>query len=721
MRIYLNDYNTGTLEKAESLLFNGNGLIGVRGNLEEDYYDHFNTNRETYINGFYEIKKISYPEKFHGFTETGETMISVVDGQTTLITIGGEKFRIDQGEIASSMRYLDMEAGQTVRELVWISPMGRKTKITITRLTSFAHKNTFIMQYKFERLNHNEKIRLTTHINFYPVKTIDKNDPRMSHDIQKIKVTHVDELAGWVQFKAPNSGISGYCAWNFNEAPIRTENCEDRIIIENILADATFTKTFSYGLGGLDTPSVEGMDLSFEDHQGRQKEYLTKFWNTAKVEIEADDNLEESVNFGTYSLLSSLGTSGNNSIAAKGLSGSGYEGHYFWDTEIYIYPTFLHFAPDLAKQMLKFRINTIEKARENREMVGYKKGILYPWRTISGIETSPFFEAGFAQHHINGDIAYAFIRYYQSTGDTDLFFDGGYEVILETARLFADIGYEKNEKFHIDGVTGPDEYTVIVNDNYYTNLLVANQFNWVYKLAEILKSADEKRWNDLVSTLKVTKSELDQLKRYSEIMEKPFCEELGIIAQDRDFLNKERWPFWAEGKFPLLLNYHPLVIYRYQVSKQADAVMALMLFPEAEELDIVRRSIEYYDEVTTHDSSLSYSAFSVVYNRVGNLDKSYQYFMENARCDLDNLHGNTKDGLHTASMGGTMMSILYGFCDLRFEEDGFTLNPKLPKQIQTIKLQVVYKGETYRITVCKEAYEIEKLTDCVEPKFPKIL
>ena len=708
MRIYLNDYSTKTLEKAESLLFNGNGLVGVRGNLEEDYYDHFKTNRETYINGFYETKKIHYPEKFHGFTETGETMISVIDGQTTLITIGGENFRIDEGEVTGSSRYLDMEMGQTVREWVWTSPRGLQTKIAITRLTSFAHKNIFTMHYEFERLNHDEEIRLTTHINFYPIKTIDENDPRMSHDIQKIKVTNVDEEAGFVQFEAPRSKIKGHCVWRFNEEALKVETLDDRIVAQHVLTKSTFTKTFSYGLGGLKTSCDDGFDLSFEEHQALQKEYLAKFWDTAKVEIEADDDLEESVNFGTYALLSSLGTNGNNSIAAKGLSGSGYEGHYFWDTEMYIYPTFLHFAPDLARQMLQFRINTIPKARLNREMVGYKKGILYPWRTISGVETSPFFEAGFAQHHINGDIAYAFIRYYESTGDTDLFFDGGYEVVLETARLFSDIGYEKNGKFHIDGVTGPDEYTVIVNDNYYTNVLVANQFKWVYRLAQILKTADEKRWNDLVASLSITEDELSELNRYSDIMEKPFDEALGIIAQDRDFLNKEKWPFLDEGKFPLLLHYHPLVIYRYQVSKQADAVMALMLFPEAEALDIVRRSVDYYDEVTTHDSSLSYSAFSVVYNRVGNLDKSYQYFMENARCDLDNLHGNTKDGLHTASMGGTMMSILYGFCDLRFEKDGFTLNPKLPKQIRRIKFSMVYKDEIYRITIDGQGYGITK-------------
>ena len=706
MRIYLNENNKETLEKAESLLFNGNGFIGVRGNLEEAYYDHFKTNRETYINGFYETKKISYPEKFHGFTETGETMISVVDGQTTHITIGGETFRIDSGTVTDEERYLDMEKGETVRAWTWTSPRGHQTKIKLTRLASFVHKNLFSMRYEFERIDHDEEIRLETHLNFYPVKTIDKNDPRMSHDIQKIEVVDADLEMQTIAFQAPRSGLRGFCTWSLNERPLSVRKLDERVVIENVLAGTTFVKTFSYGLH---EKTTSGMLKSFEQLQEVQASYLADFWATAKVEIESDDDLEESVNFGTYALLASLGTSGQNSIAAKGLSGSGYEGHYFWDTEMYIFPTFLHFAPHLAKQMLQYRINKIEKARENREMVGYRKGILYPWRTISGVETSPFFEAGFAQHHINGDIAYAFIRYYESTRDTELLFAGGYEVILETARLFADIGYEKNGTFHIDGVTGPDEYTVIVNDNYYTNVLVANQFGWVYKLAHIMKQHDAKRWGELAERLELDAQELESLKRYSAIMEKPFNDELGIIAQDRDFLNKEKWPFFADEKTPLLLHYHPLEIYRYQVSKQADAVLALMLFPELEDLDVVRKSVDYYDEVTTHDSSLSYSAFSVVYNRVGNLEKSYQYFMENARCDLDNLHGNTKDGLHTASMGGTLMTILYGFCDLRFGEDGFTLNPKLPPQIKKIRCAIVYQGDVYRIEVANDAYTVEKV------------
>jgi alpha,alpha-trehalose phosphorylase len=238
--------------------------------------------------------------------------------------------------------------------------------------------------------------------------------------------------------------------------------------------------------------------------------------------------------------------------------------------------------------------------------------------------------------------------------------------------------------------------------------MVKHHFYWVHKLASILADVDEKRWNQLVKGLAISEQELEEMLTYSEIMTMPFNEKQQIVKQDRDFLNKEKWPFTDEEKHPLLLHYHPLTIYRYQVSKQADAIMALMLFPDEQSEEVTRNTGYYYDDMTTHDSSLSYSAFSIVYNRLGDTEKSYQYFLKNARCDLDNLHRNTKDGVHTAAMGGTFMNILYGFCDLRLEENQFTLNPRLPKEIKNIRFSIVYKGEIYRISVTQDSYSVQK-------------
>jgi len=198
----------------------------------------------------------------------------------------------------------------------------------------------------------------------------------------------------------------------------------------------------------------------------------------------------------------------------------------------------------------------------------------------------------------------------------------------------------------------------------------------------------------------VTKSEIESLSWLSDIIAKPADREKKLVAQDRDFLKKAQWPHWDDTtRHPLLLHYHPLTIYRYQVCKQADAVLALMLLPDEEDLETTKNSVEYYDRITTHDSSLSFSSFSIMFTRIGDTAKGYEYFLKNARLDLDNLHKNTKDGLHLASMGGTILTLLYGFCGLRVTDDSFTINPCLPKEIRSIKLKIHHGGKVHEISV----------------------
>lgn len=708
MKLFINDYDKESVEKAESLFFNGNGHLGIRGSLEEDYYDYYATNRETYINGFYDTKEIQYPEKMFGFTPTGESMISVIDGQTTLITIGDERFRINEGTIRDSKRYVDMSQGVTVRELTWTSPSQKTTRITMTRLVSFVHKNLFLHKFDFERIDHQEPITLETHLNIAPIRTIDKDDPRMSHELTSVEVTAVNLAQQSCQFQTRQALLPAEVKWQLN-VPHTAEKTAERILLQSTLASESYVKTLSYARQG---EEHSGLELTFDEVLELQKAYLADFWQDAQIRIVSEADLEESVNYSSYALLQSLGTDGKTSIAAKGLSGSGYEGHYFWDTEMFIFPVFLHLRPELAKAILSFRINTLEGARKNRELFGYQQGALYPWRTISGSESSAFFEAGSAQHHINADIAYAFIRYFQYTDDFELMLNGGLDVLVETSRLFLEIGYEKNGRFHLDKVTGPDEYTVLVNDNYYTNRMVGHQLEWTAKIARTLAAEQPQAYQKLVERLHLTEEELSEMIRCSQIMEQPFDETLGILAQDRDFLNKAHWPFSKEEtQYPLLLNYHPLVIYRYQIAKQADAVLALMLFQDEFDPETVRKTVEYYDQVTTHDSSLSYSTFSIVYSRLGELEKGYRYFLENARMDLDNLHHNTKDGIHTASMGGTFLSIVYGFCNLTIKDNSLQIEPHLPKEIREIHLPIQFQGKSYYIHVTQDEHWIEIRTN----------
>lgn len=707
MKIYANELDGSTLEKSESILFAGNGHLGVRGSLDEQAYTKYKTNRSTFLNGFYESHEIKYPEKLHGFPEIGESMIGVPDLQTTKIIINGEAFSVETGEMLEHERYLDMQKGIIFRHIVWKSPKGFVTEIEIERLVSFVEKSLFYTSIEINRINHDKEIMLETSIKFKQMKTIDVEDPRTDLHKKNIQISDVNLALRTLNFKTLHSHLSGELRWETNGNDITTVLSEQEIIVQEKYPNHKWVKKSSYAFGDVKHSSLT---LSFCNLKEKQRTFLENFWNIAKVEIDSKYKLEESVNYGIYALLSSVGNTDRTSIAAKGLSGSGYEGHFFWDTEMYMLPLFIYSYPELAKSIIGFRISTLPAAKKNAKNFGYEKGALYPWRTISGIESSTFFEAGSAQVHINSDIAISIIRYYDATLDMEFLLNGGFEVLLETARFFEQIGFEKDGSFHINNVSGPDEYTVLGNNNYYTNIMIKHHYLGLLNIVEIIKKWNVNIWEELSNKVSIAQEELDEMQRHAHNIVILKDETLQVLKQDASFLDKQYWPF-QEDKRPLLLYYHPLTIYRYQICKQADTVMGLMMFPNEQNYDITKNTIEYYDKITTHDSSLSYSVFSIVYSHLGQTEKAFDYFMKNCRTDLDDLHGNTFDGIHTASMGGNYLSILYGFAGATFEHGKFKINPHLPKEIYSLTFKVMYRGTMYRVHMNHEqkTYELEEI------------
>jgi alpha,alpha-trehalose phosphorylase len=425
-----------------------------------------------------------------------------------------------------------------------------------------------------------------------------------------------------------------------------------------------------------------------------QRAYLRRFWESADASIDGNDGDDRSMRFNLYQLLQAAGRDGLSSIAAKGLSGEGYEGHYFWDTEMYMMPFFTLTMPGLARKLLGYRYSILEKARENARLLGHKKGALYPWRTIAGRECGGYFPSGTAQYHIDGDIAYAVAAYYLATGDLEYLKQEGAEILLETARLWADVGSWYHGTFRINDVTGPDEYTCIVNNNYYTNACARHNLRWAVKATEILKA--EGGYSDWAGRLHVTEVELDGFTRAADNMFLPYDEDLGINPQDDSFLQKPVWDFAAtpQEHHPLLMYYHPLTLYRFQVCKQADTVLAYCLFDDLESPDVMRRSFEYYEKITTHDSSLSNCVFAIAACRLGFFEKALAYFGDSLGLDLLDTHHNTKDGVHTANMGGCYMAMAQGFAGLHIREDGPHLDPILPARWSGYRFRFQYLGSS---------------------------
>jgi len=353
-------------------------------------------------------------------------------------------------------------------------------------------------------------------------------------------------------------------------------------------------------------------------------------------------------------------------------------------------PFFTLTNPEIARNLLSYRYKTLPQAKENAKLVGHRNGALYPWRTIMGIECSGHYPSGTAQYHINGDIAQAIATYYLTTNDLQFMEQEGTELLIETARIWIDLVNFFNGKFHLNTVTGPDEYTCMVNNNYYTNVCAKNNLNWAVKAFEILKKHGMEA--SVVRTTGISGEELKEFQKVADHMYLPYDEKLGINPQDDSFLQKEIWDFKGtpKEKYPLLLHYHPLHINRYQVCKQADTVLAHFLFEDEQNEETIRNSFLYYEKITTHDSSLSTCIYSIVASRLGLRDKAYDYFGDSAKMDLYNTHNNTKNGIHTANMGGTYMAIVFGFAGLRVKEDGLHLRPALPDAWKNYKFKFCY-------------------------------
>ncbi len=440
---------------------------------------------------------------------------------------------------------------------------------------------------------------------------------------------------------------------------------------------------------------------SFDYFEAEQKRHLDTFWNASDIVIKGNDEDQLSIRFNMYQLYQSVGRDMFSNISAKGLSGEGYEGHYFWDTEIYILPTFQLSQNEIARNLLLYRYNQLEAARDRAKALGHKRGVKFPWRTISGIECSAYYPAGTAQYHINGDVAHSFIQHYIFTNDLDFMEQYGAEVLFETALLWIEMGHFHKGVFKIDAVTGPDEYTAIVNNNYYTNALAKHNLEWAVKIYDLFKAHAPAKLETLMNKVGINSEEIQIMDKAAKTMYLPHDKVLGIDMQDDGFLNKKKWDFenTPEEHYPLLLHYHPLTIYRYQVLKQPDTVLAHFLLEEYTDLETMKKSYDYYEGITTHDSSLSPCVYGIMASRVGYREKAYEYFGDSLKLDLENTHGNTKDGLHMANLAGTALSMIYGFAGLRISESGISLRPWLPDGWDEFAFKVKFRGRTILITI----------------------
>ncbi|TCL57575.1 alpha,alpha-trehalose phosphorylase [Kineothrix alysoides] len=708
----------------ETIFHTSNGYVGVRANYEEGYPQGYDTIRGTYINGFYDIAEMKQAEKLYGFIEEKQTILNVADSQGVKLLVDGEEFSMFTGTVLESRRWLNMLEGYAGRKVIWRSPKGKEIEILIKRMTSFFQKSLFTIEYMVKALNFTGKIEFISFHNGEVMNYSNPEDPRVASESVKNLYpfdVRIAQEASYIKARTARSGLS-VCTGVKNiltgEGPLFREAVSEIdvngfLVIHSLKADIEKERTVTLTKYTVFSDSIRCEDVELHARKEmakavsvnlaawyeRQKDYLEEYWDNCDLEIYGDDDLCLAVRFNLYQLIQSVGKDRYSNITAKGLSGEGYEGHYFWDTEMYIQPFFILTNPDIAKNLIEYRYGTMEGARENARILGHNRGVLYPWRTIMGKECSGYFPSGSAQYHINGDIAHSIVAYYLATKDLEFIAQKGAEIIFETARLWLDVGNYHKGNFYINDVTGPDEYTCVVNNNYYTNVSAQYNMRWASRFYYLLK--ENGAVDKVANKLQMTEAEIKEMETAAECMYLPYDEEYGINPQDDSFLSKARWNIGntPKEKFPLLLHYHPLYLYRHQVCKQADTVMAHFIFEDAQSIETIQKSFEYYEKITTHDSSLSTCIYSIVASKLGMKEKAYNYLGNSAKLDLFNIHKNTRDGIHTANMGGNYMAIVYGFAGLRLKEEGLFLAPLLPEQWEGYRFKIKYEGSKIMVQV----------------------
>ena len=725
-------FSIDTNYRNETIFALANGYIGMRGTFEERYSGPKNTSfNGTYINGFYEIHDIVYPEGGYGFAKIGQTMLNVADSKIIKLYVDGEEFDLLQGKILFYERVLDMKKGFVERKVKWESPTGKVLEVRIKRIVSLARQHLAAISFTVEPVNFTGKIRFVSAIDGNVSNINDSEDVRVGSNLKGKVLKTIDKsvegLKGWIVQKTQKSNFSYACAIDnvlVADSKYEVSNSleEDGVkVIIDVEAEKgnsyTLNKFISYytskdfdenKLVALALEEIEkAKNDGFETIEKEQEEFLNSFWKDADVIIEGDKALQQGIRFNEFHLLQSVGRDGKTNIAAKGLTGEGYEGHYFWDSDIYIMPFFLYTKPEIAKALVMYRYNLLDAARSRAKELGHK-GALYPWRTIDGPECSAYFPAGTAQYHINADIVYALKRYVEATNDVDFLYDYGCEILFETARFWEDLGAYiplKGNKFCINCVTGPDEYTALVDNNAYTNYMAKMNLEYAYDIANKMKKEVPHKYQKVASKLNLKDEEIAAWKKAADNMYLPYSKELDIIPQDDSFLYKERITVdeIPQDQFPLLLHWHYLNIYRYQICKQPDVLLLMFLQREKFTKDELKKNYDYYEPITTHDSSLSPAIFSILANEIGYTDKAYKYFMMTARMDLDDYNDNVKDGIHAASMAGTWSAVVNGFGGMRVYTNELHFEPRLPKEWNLLSFNVRYKGRKINVKLTKES------------------
>jgi alpha,alpha-trehalose phosphorylase len=729
------------LAQLETMLALGNGYVGMRGCPEEGGP---NDENGTFINGFYEIWPIVYGEEAYGFAKTGQTICNVTDSKIIKLFVDDEPFWLPNADLVSYERRLNMKSGTLDREILWETAAGKRVSITSRRLVSFANRHVAAISYCVTLLNAEAFVVISSEMATHePSARLRSEDPRQAKAFSgrllrprtsyakgsRIVLSHATENSRLTVTCAVDNALETSCPHShkivhtddFGQVAFTIEarpGCPihlTKYMVYHTSQTASAEELCGRAEWTMDRVTSQG----FAQLLASQEQYMDDFWRRSDVRVRdvredrikrSTVEIQQAIRFNLFHILQASARAEDMGVPAKGLTGQAYEGHYFWDTEIYLLPFLIYTSPRIARNLLTFRYKMLPQARARAKELGHR-GAMFPWRTINGEEASAYYAAGTAQYHINADIMYALRKYVQATGDEPFLRKYGAEMLVETARLWLDLGFysdAKGAKFCINGVTGPDEYNAVVNNNAYTNLMARENLRYAAEVVESLRATEPDAYNALVQKTGLESPEAKAWMRAAENMYVPYDEKMKIVPQDDHFLDKDPWDFrnTPADHYPLLLFYHPLNIYRKQVIKQADVVLAMFLLGDAFSPEMKKRNFDFYDPLTTGDSSLSSCVEAIIAAQIGDVDKAIRYGMAALLMDLADVGGNVKDGCHIASMGGTWMMLTYGLGGMRDHDGTLSFWPRrAPEDNAILRFPVTYRGQLLEVEISLDKVE----------------
>jgi alpha,alpha-trehalose phosphorylase len=705
--------DSGLLARSESIFALSNGYLGLRGNLDEG---DPHAVPGTYLNSFYELRPLPYAEGGYGYPESGQTVVNVTNGKLIRLLVDDEPLDVLDGRVNHHERVLDLRDGVLRREVEWESAAGRAVRVRSTRLVSFAQRSIVAIEYEVTPVSAPVRVIVQSELMANEVLPGPLKDPRVSAVLEAplaAEARHTTNTGAMLAHRTRESGLRLAVAMDHvvdGPPGVRVSSAADpdlarttvvcpllpgqRLRLTKLVAYVWSGRRSQLALGDQVAAALEG--ARFEGWAGlldAQRAYLDAFWDGADLEVDGDAEVQQAVRFAMFHVLQAGARAERRPIPAKGLTGPGYDGHAFWDTERFVLPMLTYLQPSAAAEALRWRHATLDLARERAATLGWD-GAAFPWRTIRGQECSGYWPAGTAAVHIAADIADAVIRYVNVTGDQRFDRDIGVELLVETARLWVSFGhYDRHGVFHLDGVTGPDEYTAVADDNVYTNLMARRNLTAAADAAA--------RHPDPCRSLGVRDEEISAWRSAAAAMNIPYDDELGVHPQVRGFTLMKEWDFAAvsAADYPLMLHFPYLDLYRTQVVKQADLVLAMHWCGDAFSAADKARNFAYYERRTVRDSSLSACSQAILAAEVGHLELAHDYIGEAVLMDLHDLNRNTRDGVHIASLAGGWLSLVAGLGGMRDHNGVLSFAPRLPSRLHRLAFSLLWRGLRVQVTI----------------------